>query len=108
MIDCRFFDNLTLQIQSKLALFKSEMPLSIDFNYLDKGLIKNKTFKMESMTDLDKEDEVNKIRFSEVRDDDKGFMLWFDPMKNFQTYKIYQDFGSQDLTWNLVSKPLGE
>ena len=57
---------------------------------------------------LDKEDEVNKIRFSEVRDDDKGFMLWFDPMKNFQTYKIYQDFGSQDLTWNLVSKPLGE
>jgi hypothetical protein len=35
-------------------------------------------------------------------------MLWFDPMKNFQTYKIYQDFGSQDLTWNLVSKPLGE
>lgn len=108
MIDCRFFDNLTLQIQSKLALFKSELPLSIDFNYLDKGLIKNKTFKMESMTDLDKEDDVNKVRFSEVRDDDKGFMLWFDPTRNFQTYKIYQDFGSQDLTWNIVPKPLGE
>ena len=52
--------------------------------------------------------DANKIKFSEIRDDDKGFTLWFDPLINYTTYKIYQDFGSQDLTWNLQSKLLEE
>ena len=34
--DCRFFDNLTLQIQSKLSLINKELPINLKFNYLDK------------------------------------------------------------------------
>ena len=106
--DCRFFDNLTLQIQSKLSLTNKELPLDIKFNYLDKGKIKEKIFQMENSIDSDQGTDTNKIKFSEIRDDDKGFTLWFDPLINYTTYKIYQDFGSQDLTWNLQSKLLEE
>ena len=106
--DCRFFDNLTLQIQSKLSLTNKELPLDIKFNYLDKGKIKEKVFQMENSIDSDQGTDTNKIKFSEIRDDDKGFTLWFDPLINYTTYKIYQDFGSQDLTWNLQSKLLEE
>ena len=106
--DCRFFDNLTLQIQSKLSLTNKELPLDIKFNYLDKGKIKEKIFQMENSIDSDQGTDANKIKFSEIRDDDKGFTLWFDPLINYTTYKIYQDFGSQDLTWNLQSKLLEE
>ena len=106
--DCRFFDNLTLQIQSKLSLTNIELPLDIKFNYLDKGKIKEKIFQMENSIDSDQGTDTNKIKFSEIRDDDKGFTLWFDPLINYTTYKIYQDFGSQDLTWNLQSKLLEE
>ena len=106
--DCRFFDNLTLQIQSKLSLANIELPLDIKFNYLDKGKIKEKIFQMENSIDSDQGTDTNKIKFSEIRDDDKGFTLWFDPLINYTTYKIYQDFGSQDLTWNLQSKLLEE
>ena len=106
--DCRFFDNLTLQIQSKLLLTNKELPLDIKFNYLDKGKIKEKVFQMENSIDSDQGTDTNKIKFSEIRDDDKGFTLWFDPLINYTTYKIYQDFGSQDLTWNLQSKLLEE
>ena len=106
--DCRFFDNLTLQIQSKLLLTNKELPLDIRFNYLDKGKIKEKIFQIENSLDSDRGTDANKIKFSEIRDDDKGFTLWFDPLINYTTYKIYQDFGSQDLTWNLQSKLLEE
>ena len=106
--DCRFFDNLTLQIQSKLSLTNKELPLDIKFNYLDKGKIKEKIFQIENSIDSDRGIDANKIKFSEIRDDDKGFTLWFDPLINYTTYKIYQDFGSQDLTWNLQSKLLEE
>ena len=106
--DCRFFDNLTLQIQSKLSLMNKELPLDIRFNYLDKGKIKEKIFQIENSLDSDRGTDANKIKFSEIRDDDKGFTLWFDPLINYTTYKIYQDFGSQDLTWNLQSKLLVE
>ena len=106
--DCRFFDNLTLQIQSKLSLTNKELPLDIKFNYLDKGKIKEKVFQIENSIDTDRGTDANKIKFSEIRDDDKGFTLWFDPLINYTTYKIYQDFGSQDLTWNLQSKLLEE
>ena len=106
--DCRFFDNLTLQIQSKLSLTNIELPLDIKFNYLDKGKIKEKVFQIENSIDSDRSTDANKIKFSEIRDDDKGFTLWFDPLINYTTYKIYQDFGSQDLTWNLQSKLLEE
>ena len=106
--DCRFFDNLTLQIQSKLLLTNKELPLDLKFNYLDKGKIKEKVFQIENSIDSDRSTDANKIKFSEIRDDDKGFTLWFDPLINYTTYKIYQDFGSQDLTWNLQSKLLEE
>ena len=106
--DCRFFDNLTLQIQSKLSLTNKELPLDLKFNYLDKGKIKEKVFQIENSIDSDRSTDANKIKFSEIRDDDKGFTLWFDPLINYTTYKIYQDFGSQDLTWNLQSKLLEE
>ena len=107
--DCTFFDNLTLQLQSKLSSKSSEIPVELNFNYLDKGQIKTKLFKLESLNDLNIDNTDNiKLKFSEVRDDDKGFELWFDPNKNYLTYKIYQDFGSQDLTWNLKSKPSEE
>ncbi len=106
--DCRFFDNLTLQIQSKLSLKNKDLPLDLKFNYLDKGKIKEKIFQIENSIDSDRSAEANKIKFSEIRDDDKGFTLWFDPLINYTTYKIYQDFGSQDLTWNLQSKLLEE
>ena len=106
--DCRFFDNLTLQIQSKLSLTNKELPLDIKFNYLDKGKIKEKVFQIENSIDTELDRDANKIKFSEIRDDDKGFTLWFDPLINYTTYKIYQDFGSQDLTWNLQSKLLEE
>ena len=103
-IDCSFFDNLTLQIQSKLNINKENLPSDFVFNYLDKGQIKYKKFKLEGLIDSSLKNEVIKIKFSEVRDDDKGFEMWFDPNRNFLTYKIFQDFGSQDLTWNLKSK----
>lgn len=103
-IDCSFFDNLTLQIQSKLNINKENLPSDFVFNYLDKGQIKYKKFKLEGLIDPSLKNEVIKIKFSEVRDDDKGFEMWFDPNRNFLTYKIFQDFGSQDLTWNLKSK----
>ena len=106
--DCRFFDNLTLQIQSKLSLVEKELPINLKFNYLDKGKIKEKVFKIEDSIDADQDTNANKIKFSEIRDDDKGFTLWFDPLINYTTYKIYQDFGAQDLTWNLQSKLLEE
>ena len=106
--DCRFFDNLTLQIQSKLSLVDKELPINLKFNYLDKGKIKEKVFKLEDSIDSDQDTNANKIKFSEIRDDDKGFTLWFDPLINYTTYKIYQDFGAQDLTWNLQSKLLEE
>ena len=106
--DCRFFDNLTLQIQSKLSLTNRELPLDLKFNYLDKGKIKEKIFEIKNSIDSDQGTDTNKIKFSEIRDDDKGFTLWFDPLINYTTYKIYQDFGSQDLTWNLQSKLLEE
>ena len=106
--DCRFFDNLTLQIQSKLSLTNKELPLDLKFNYLDKGKIKEKVFQIENSIDTDLSTDADKIKFSEIRDDDKGFTLWFDPLINYTTYKIYQDFGSQDLTWNLQSKLLEE
>ena len=106
--DCRFFDNLTLQIQSKLSLTNKELPLNLKFNYLDKGKIKEKVFQIENSIDTELDRDANKIKFSEIRDDDKGFTLWFDPLINYTTYKIYQDFGSQDLTWNLQSKLLEE
>ena len=107
--DCTFFDNLTLQLQAKLSSKSSEIPVELNFNYLDKGQIKTKVFKLENLNDLSLKNTDNiKLKFSEVRDDDKGFELWFDPSKNYLTYKIYQDFGSQDLTWNLKSKPSEE
>ena len=61
-------------------------------------------FKIEDSIDADQDTNTNKIKFGEIRDDDKGFTLWFDPLINYTTYKIYQDFGAQDLTWNLQSK----
>ena len=107
--DCTFFDNLTLQLQAKLLSKSNEIPVEFNFNYLDKGQIKTKIFKLENLNDLNQKNADNiKLKFSEVRDDDKGFELWFDPNKNYLTYKIYQDFGSQDLTWNLKSKPSEE
>ena len=100
---------MTLQLQAKLSSKSSEIPVELNFNYLDKGQIKTKTFKLENLNDLGLKNTDNiKLKFSEVRDDDKGFELWFDPNKNYLTYKIYQDFGSQDLTWNLKSKPSEE
>ena len=73
-----------------------------------KRKIKEKVFQIENSIDTDRDRDANKIKFSEIRDDDKGFTLWFDPLINYTTYKIYQDFGSQDLTWNLQSKLLEE
>ena len=89
------YETLTLQIQAKLDLFKKTLPLEIEYNFFNKEELKLKTFNFS--------EDKNEIKFQEVRDDDKGFLIWFLPEKNLISSKILQK-GAIKLSWELESK----
>ena len=89
------YETLTLQIQAKLDLIKKTLPIEIEYNFFNKEDIKLKTFSFSK--------DKNEIKFQEVRDDDKGFLIWFLPERNLTSSKILQK-GAIKLSWELESK----
>ena len=89
------YETLTLQIQAKLDLIKKTLPIEIEYNFFNKEDVKLKTFSFSK--------DKNEIKFQEVRDDDKGFLIWFLPERNLTSSKILQK-GAIKLSWELESK----
>lgn len=89
------YESLTLQIQAKFDIANMKVPFKKEYNFLNKGDLKLKTFEFSN--------EINEVKFQELRNDDKGFVIWFLPEKNLKTSKILQK-GALNLTWNLEPK----
>jgi hypothetical protein len=90
------YESLTLQIQAKFDVANGTLPLKNEYNFLNKGDLKSKTFEFSK--------EGKEIKFQELRNDEKGFIIWFLSDENLITSRILQK-GAIVLSWELEPKP---
>lgn len=97
-IEENFFDNLTLQVQTKLNyLDKNQFKI----NYFDKGKIKIKSFLNKKEKIIYKSKPVEVFEFTEQREDKRYFKFLILDNSNKETIKVFQGGRGFNIDWEL-------
>ena len=97
-INENFYDNLTLQIQTKMNFLKKE---EFKINYFDKGKIKIKTFFNKREKIIYKSKPVEVFEFTEQREDKRYFKFLIRNDSDKETIKVFQGGRGFNVDWEL-------
>ena len=97
-IEENFYDNLTLQIQTKMNFLKKER---FKINYFDKGKIKIKSFLNKREKIIYKSKAVEVFEFTEKREDKRYFKFLIQNDSEKETIKVFQGGRGFNVDWEL-------
>ena len=97
-IEENFYDNLTLQIQTKMNFLKKE---EFKINYFDKGKIKIKSFLNKREKIIYKSKAVEVFEFTEQREDKRYFKFLIQNDSEKQTIRVFQGGRGFNVDWEL-------
>ena len=97
-IEENFYDNLTLQIQTKMNFLKKE---EFKINYFDKGKIKIKSFLNKREKIIYKSKAVEVFEFTEKREDKRYFKFLIQNDSEKETIKVFQGGRGFNVDWEL-------
>lgn len=97
-IEENFYDNLTLQIQTKMNFLKKDQ---FKINYFDKGKVKIKTFLNKRNEIIYKSKPVEVFEFTEQREDKRYFKFLIRNDFNKETIKVFQGGRGFNVDWEL-------
>ena len=97
-IEENFYDNLTLQIQTKMNFLKKE---EFKINYFDKGKIKIKSFLNKREKIIYKSKAVEVFEFTEQREDKRYFKFLIQNDSDKETIKVFQGGRGFNVDWEL-------
>ena len=97
-IEENFYDNLTLQIQTKMNFLKNDQ---FKINYFDKGKVKIKTFLNKRNEIVYKSKTVEVFEFTEQREDKRYFKFLIRNDSNKETIKVLQGGRGFNVDWEL-------
>ena len=97
-IEENFYDNLTLQIQTKMNFLKKNQ---FKINYFDKGKVKIKAFLNKRNEIIYKSKPVEVFEFTEQREDKRYFKFLIRNDSNKETIKVFQGGRGFNVDWEL-------
>ena len=97
-IEENFYDNLTLQIQTKMNFLKKE---EFKINYFDKGKIKIKSFLNKREKIIYKSKAVEVFEFTEQREDKRYFKFLIQNDSDKETIRVFQGGRGFNVDWEL-------
>ena len=97
-IEENFYDNLTLQIQTKMNFLKKE---EFKINYFDKGKIKIKSFSNKREKIIYKSKAVEVFEFAEQREDKRYFKFLIRNDSEKETIRVFQGGRGFNVDWEL-------
>ena len=97
-IEENFYDNLTLQIQTKMNFLKKER---FKINYFDKGKIKIKSFLNKREKIIYKSKAVEVFEFTEKREDKRYFKFLIQNDSEKETIRVFQGGRGFNVDWEL-------
>ena len=97
-IEENFYDNLTLQIQTKMNFLKKNQ---FKINYFDKGKVKIKAFLNKRNEIIYKSKPVEVFEFTEQREDKRYFKFLIRNDSNKETIKVLQGGRGFNVDWEL-------
>jgi hypothetical protein len=97
-IEENFYDNLTLQIQTKMNFLKKDQ---FKINYFDKGKVKIKAFLNKRNEIIYKSKPVEVFEFTEQREDKRYFKFLIRNDSNKETIKVLQGGRGFNVDWEL-------
>ncbi|MDA9724294.1 hypothetical protein N9V05_00485 [Gammaproteobacteria bacterium] len=97
-IEENFYDNLTLQIQTKMNFLKEDQ---FKINYFDKGKIKIKSFLNKREEIIYKSKLVEVFEITEQREDKRYFKFMILNDSNKETIKVFQGGRGFNVDWEL-------
>ena len=97
-IEENFYDNLTLQIQTKMNFLKEDQ---FKINYFDKGKIKIKSFLNKREEIIYKSKPVEVFEITEQREDKRYFKFMILNDSNKETIKVFQGGRGFNVDWEL-------
>jgi len=97
-IEENFYDNLTLQIQTKMNFLKKE---EFKINYFDKGKIKMKSFSNKREKIIYKSKAVEVFEFAEQREDKRYFKFLIQNDSEKETIRVFQGGRGFNVDWEL-------
>ena len=97
-IEENFYDNLTLQIQTKMNFLKKE---EFKINYFDKGKIKIKSFLNKREKIIYKSKAVEVFEFTEQREDKRYFKFLIQNDSEKETIRVFQGGRGFNVDWEL-------
>jgi len=97
-IEENFYDNLTLQIQTKMNFLKKE---EFKINYFDKGKIKIKSFLNKREKIIYKSKAVEVFEFTEQREDKRYFKFLIQNDSEKETIRVFQGGRGFNVNWEL-------
>ena len=97
-IEENFYDNLTLQIQTKMNFLKKDQ---FKINYFDKGKVKIKAFLNKRNEIIYKSKPVEVFEFTEQREDKRYFKFLIRNDSNKETIKVFQGGRGFNVDWEL-------
>ena len=97
-IEENFYDNLTLQIQTKMNFLKKER---FKINYFDKGKIKIKSFLNKREKIIYKSKAVEVFEFTEQREDKRYFKFLIQNDSDKKTIRVFQGGRGFNVDWEL-------
>ena len=97
-IEENFYDNLTLQIQTKMNFLKKDQ---FKINYFDKGKVKIKAFLNKRNEIIYKSKPVEVFEFTELREDKRYFKFLIRNDSNKETIKVLQGGRGFNVDWEL-------
>ncbi|MDC2994363.1 hypothetical protein OA078_00310 [Gammaproteobacteria bacterium] len=97
-IEENFYDNLTLQIQTKMNFLKKD---EFKINYFDKGKIKIKSFLNKREKIIYKSKAVEVFEFTEQREDKRYFKFLIQNDSDKKTIRVFQGGRGFNVDWEL-------
>ena len=97
-IEENFYDNLTLQIQTKMNFLKKDQ---FKINYFDKGKVKIKAYLNKRNEIIYKSKPVEVFEFTEQREDKRYFKFLIRNDSNKETIKVLQGGRGFNVDWEL-------
>ena len=97
-IEENFYDNLTLQIQTKMNFLKKDQ---FKINYFDKGKVKIKAFLNKRNEIIYKSKPIEVFEFTEQREDKRYFKFLIRNDSNKETIKVFQGGRGFNVDWEL-------
>ena len=97
-IEENFYDNLTLQIQTKMNFLKKE---EFKINYFNKGKIKIKSFLNKREKIIYKSKAVEVFEFTEQREDKRYFKFLIQNNSDKETIRVFQGGRGFNVDWEL-------